>query len=214
MQHIGTPPPIRVIIADDHRWMCNGIALAIEAEPQLHVVGIANCFHTLSDLLGSTRAHVLLLDLEGMGCAPIPMIRKIKQTYASLGIVVVSGEVNYVREALNAGASGYITKKEVEDDHLCLAIRAAKAGQCFVSPLVQEYLDRSPVPTDGSPLTTTELEILRHVAQGLDNHEIAHRMGLVPRTIDNNISSIRAKIGRSTHMKMAAYYRAMYGNPN
>ena len=212
MRSNGELQQIRIIVADDHKFMRTGIVTTLEAEPQMQVVGTASSFHALPDLLATCQAHVVILDLEGMGTAPISYIRQLKQTFPHLGIVIFSAKVEFVRETLRAGATAYVTKKELEDDQLLLAIRAAKAGQCFLSPLVQDYLESYAVPTDKGQIGPKELQALMYVAQGLDNQEIALRMNVDLRTIENYVYKIRAKTGCRTRTQLGAWYRTMYGD--
>src|SRR4051794_11037898 len=141
MANLGTSPRIQIIVADDHPAMRRGLTAIIEAEPQMHVVADAGCFQALPNLLARYQAHVLILDLIGMGATPDVYIRQIKQVYPRLAIVIFSAEVDFVSEMLEAGATAYVAKSELEDDHVLLAIRAAKAGQQFLSPRAQEYID-------------------------------------------------------------------------
>jgi DNA-binding NarL/FixJ family response regulator len=202
---------IRVIVADDHPAMRRGLTVIIEAEPQMHVVADAGCFQALSHLLAVHEVHVLILDLIGMGATPDVYIRKIKQTYPHLGIVIFSGEVDFVSEMLEAGAVAYVAKSELENDYLLLAIRAAKAGQHFLSPRVQEYIDCCAIGFEKYRLVPQEVRILKLLAQGMDTRPVANYLGISYKTVHNYVSKIRDKTGCRTRTQMVSWYQTIYG---
>ena len=162
-------------------------------------------------MLRATPAHVLVIDLDGMGDAPVALVREITHAHPQVGIVIFSDTLDFTPELLAVGAKAYVSKAE-PDELLYLAIRAVKAGQLFLSPLVQDYVDRYALPTTKNRLDPVELRCLMYIAQGLDNQDIAVRMEVALRTIENRVSKIRAKTGCTTRVQMAAWYTRLYGN--
>jgi two-component system response regulator DesR len=206
-----TPRPIRVVIADGCSVMRTGLIQTIEAEPQLRVVASTAHHHDLCHCLRTVPADVLVLDPVRLGDAPVPLLRAISQAYPRLRIVVFSAAIDFVSELLVAGAHAVVAQQEA-DDQLRLAIRAVQGGQRFLSPLVQDYVDRYALPTTKNRLDPAELRCLMYIAQGLDNQDIAARMDVALRTIENRVSNIRAKTGCATRVQMAAWYTRLYGN--
>src|SRR4051794_24034561 len=132
---------IRVVIADDHPIVQRGLKGAITSHDHLHVVATADNFRDLMEVLPTTVADILVLDLNGMGSAPLPLMERLKRDYPNLGIVVFSSLVDCVPELLRAGAYGYVVKGEREH-HLITAIELVHRGKQFLSPLAEEYVLR------------------------------------------------------------------------
>ena len=206
-----TPSPIRVAIADPCPVMHRGLIEIIEADPHVRVVATASHRHDLLPQLHTTTAHVLVIDLVDMGEAPVPLLREIKHIHPALSVVVFSTVIDFVPELRAAGAIGYVAKKE-RVDQLGLAIRAAKVDQCYLSPLVQEFVDHYDVPADRHRLSRKELLTLTYIAQGLSNEEIRLRMDIELHSVENRVSNIKKKIGIENRVEMGAWYRSLYGD--
>ena len=202
---------IRVLIADAYPIMRTGLITTIEAEPQMQVIGTATRRHDLLPQLRATAVDVLVINLVGMGDAPVALMREIKQAHPHVGVVVFAATVEFAPELLAAGVHAYISYAE-PDEQLHLAIRAAKAGQCYVSPLTQEYMDRCARLTGAQRLVPRELQILKCLAQGMRAREIASNLDLSDMTVHNYISKMRKKIGWSSRTEMVSWYRTMYGS--
>ncbi len=202
--------PIRVLIADVYPVVRTGLITTIEADAHMQVVGTATCRHDLMTQLQTTNVDVLVINLIDMGDAPIAVLREIKQFHASLGVVVFAARADFAPELLAAGVYGYLSYEE-PDQQLHLAIRAAKARQHFLSPLVQDYIDRCAMLTVKHRFVPRELQIIKYIAQGLDTKEIAKRLDLTYWTTRNYVSSIRKKTGWTTWPQMVSWYNAMYG---
>ena len=209
----GTHPytPIRVLIADAYPIMRTGLIMAVEQEPQMQVVDIAIHRQDLIPRLRAAPVHVLVINLVGMGDAPVALIREIKQAHPHLGIVVFAATVDFAPELLAVGVHAYISFAE-PDEQLHLAIRAAKAGQRYLSPPTQEYVDRCERLMVPHRFVPRELQILKYLAQGMRYREIGTCLNLSDETVQNYISRIRKKTGWSSRTEMVSWYRAMYGN--
>ena len=203
--------PIGVLIADAYPIMRTGLVTTLESEPQMRVVATATRRHELLPRLRGTAVDVLVINLVGMGDAPVALMREIKKTHPHVGVVVFAATVDFAPELLAAGVHAYISYAE-PDEQLHLAIRAAKAGQCYVSPLTQEYMDRCARLTGAQRLVPRELQILKCLAQGMRAREIASSLDLSDMTVHNYISKMRKKIGWSSRTEMVSWYWTMYGS--
>lgn len=202
--------PIRVCIAAAYSIMRNGLIMTIEAEPQMHVVGNVDPDDLVAQLRGAS-VDVLVINLVGLDGGPVAVIRELRQVFPRLAIVVVADAVDFAPELLAAGVQGYISHAE-PDEQLHLGIRAAKARQRFVSPLVQEYLDRCTMLTAKHRFVPRELQIIKYMAQGLGTDEIAKCLDLNFMTVRNYVWKIRKKTGWTTWPQMVSWYNTMYGS--
>ncbi len=203
--------PIRVAIADVCSVMRRGLIHTIESESQMRVVASAAHRHDLLHALRQSLPDVLVIDPVGTGHAPVPLVREILDLFPRLTIVVFSLFIEFVPELLATGVQAYVAQKE-PDDQLLLAIRAAKARQRFLSPLVQDYIDCHAWPTHRARLGPRELLCLMYMAQGLDNQAICLRMDVELRTVENYVTKIRAKTGCESRPQMVAWYQLAYGS--
>jgi DNA-binding NarL/FixJ family response regulator len=207
--------PIKVVIADAHPIMRAGLATVIETEPLMRVVAAAAHGHDLIHHLDTRASHVLVIDLAALGDRPVALLRKLRRTYPQLGIVVFcpTADLDFTPEVLAAGADACVSKAE-SDDHLRLAICAARAGQRYLSPLAQSYVDQCVAPTQPTAddrLAPREREALAYVVRGLENLDIADRMGVALRTVENYMTAIHKKTGCTTLAQMRVWYHRMYG---
>lgn len=111
----GQMPAIRVIVADDHPIVRDGIQAVLASDPQMHIVGVATRFDDLLTVLATESADVLVLDLGGMGGAPLSLVTRLQRDYPHLAIVVFSSSVDLAPELLQAGVRGYVVKRHHQD---------------------------------------------------------------------------------------------------
>jgi CheY-like chemotaxis protein len=123
-----TLQPIRVIIADDHPIVRDGLEALLGTDCRVEVVGMANNFAEVLDVLGRMSADVLVLDLGGMGCAALTLVTRLRREHARVAIVVFSSSVDLAPELLQASVISYIVKEELSEQ-LLTAIHAARAGR-------------------------------------------------------------------------------------
>ncbi len=202
---------MRVFIADAYPIIRNGLITTVEAEAQMRVVGIATHHNDLVAQLRSIPVDVLVITLDGMGQAPVTLMGELRHAFPALGIVVVASAVDFAPELLAAGVQSYISYAE-PNEQLHLAIRAAKAKQRFVSPLVQDYMDRCTRIRAHHRFAPRELQIIKYMAQGLDTNEIARQLNLSFMTVRNYVWSIRKKTGWTTWPQMVSWYHTLYGS--
>ncbi len=201
---------IKVLIADDHAIVRDGLRGIIASNPDLEIVGMVTSFEGVLAQLKLTSVDVLILDLGGMGGAPLTFVTRLQREYSRLNIVVFSSSVDLAPELLQAGICGYVVKEELSLQ-LIQAIQAAAAGQQFLSPLVTEYMARAEARNHKNTLTPQELNVLKHLSHGLGTPEIAEHLEIDPRVVYNYLSTLRRKTGCTERTQLAEWYKRMYG---
>jgi two-component system, NarL family, response regulator DevR len=205
-----TVQPIRVIVADDHPIVQDGLQTILSGDPRLTVVGVATSFVEVIALLATISADVLVLDLGGMGGAPLSLVQRVRREYPQVAIVVFSSSLDLAPELLDAGVCGYVVKEELMGQ-LRDAIHAGRAGQRFVSPLVEEYMMRTASLSKQYQLTAQELNVLTLLAHGLGTVAIAEQLEIDARVAQNYITSLRRKLGCTERIQLVDWYQRMYG---
>ena len=185
-----------VILADDHAVVRKGLRLLIDAEPGLHVIAEAG---TVPDALmkaRALRAGVLILDLNMPGGSSLEAIPQIREEAPQTAIVVLTmqNDPSFARTALQAGAAGFVLK-EAADDELLEAIRQASSGGIYLNPSLGARIAAAPAEPVGPPddLTERELSVLRLIALGYTNGEIASELYLSVRTVESHRAHIQQK---------------------
>jgi DNA-binding NarL/FixJ family response regulator len=204
------PKPAKVIIADDHAIVREGLIANVAKQPHLHIVGTATNFQEVTQLVRSVPADVLILDVLGMGGSPLTVVERFTRELPDLAIIVFSSSVDLVPELLQAGARGYVVKEELSEQ-LIGAIETVHAGQIFVSPIAQNYLARYTAQSARHRLTPQEGSVLKLLAQGLGTSEIADQLGIDPRTVHNYIQKLRNKTGCDERTQLVTWYQRIYG---
>ncbi|CAL9418959.1 Transcriptional regulatory protein DegU [Streptomyces sp. enrichment culture] len=209
------PSPIRVVLADDERMVRTALRAILTAEPDLEVVGEAATGAEAVSVVRECRPDVVLMDVR---MPRIDGIRATEQILAGPGepprIVVVTTFENdsYVYDALRVGAAGFLLKR-ADADALVGAVRLVARSDTLLFPaavraLAAEHARACPAPPQWvARLTGRESEVLRHMAAGLTNAEIARRMGVGPATVKTHVASVLAKTGARdrTQAVIAAY---------
>jgi two-component system response regulator NreC len=197
-----------VIIADDHAVVRKGLRLLIDAEPGLKVLAEAG---TVPDAVMKTRAlrpGVLVLDLNMPGGSSLEAIPQIRDEAATTAIVVLTmqNDPAFARQALQSGAAGFVLK-EAADDELLEAIRQAAAGGTYLNPTLGARLAAAPPEPAGPPddLSDRELSVLRLIALGHTNSEIAATLHLSVRTVESHRAHIQQKTRRSSRAELVRY---------
>lgn len=204
--------PIRILIADDHGVLRAGLHALLDAEPDLQVVGEATNSQETLGLIDTLRPDVILLDISMPGLGGIEITRKIKATgsEAHVLILTVHEDEGLLRASLQAGAAGYVPKRAVEAE-LINAIHAVQRGDLYVHPAMTRYLvkDLSPLslPSDEEiePLTDRDIEVLRLIAQGHTNRQIADILSIGVRTVETHRANIMSKLGVRGRAELVRY---------
>jgi NarL family two-component system response regulator LiaR len=201
---------IRVLIADDHSVVRFGLRALLASEPGIEVVGEAADGNAAVQQARALRPDVLLLDLLMPGKNGLQVIEELAQTAPSVHILVLTSFVDdeQVFATIRAGALGYLLK-ESGPQELLTAIRDVARGESSLHPavarrLVQQFAHpTAPAPPDH--LTERETEVLKLVAHGLSNKDIAARLSLSERTVRSHVSTILAKLRLSSRTQAALY---------
>jgi DNA-binding NarL/FixJ family response regulator len=194
--------PIRVLLCDDQALVRGGFRMILDARPDLEVVGEAEDGLEAVEQVGALDPDVVLMDVRMPNLDGIEATRRIVSsgTAARVLILTTFDPDEYVYEAIRAGASGFLLK-DVEPEELVDAIRVVAAGNALLgSTVTQRLLERFAGSTGAPPpslddLTQRELEILRLVAGGLSNAEIADRLVVSEKTVKTHVSSVLRKLG-------------------
>jgi two-component system response regulator NreC len=191
-----------VVIADDHTVVRQGLRMLIDNEEQMQVLAEAG---TVPDAERLTRAHrpdVLVLDLNMPGGSGLEAIPRLHDQTAIV-VLTMQDDPAFARQALQAGARGFVLK-EAADEELLEAIRIAAAGETYLNPRLGARLAAAPAgPPDD--LSERELEVLRLIALGHTNGEIAEQLFLSTRTVETHRAHIQQKLNRTTRAELVRY---------
>ena len=203
--------PIRVLVADDHAIVREGLRSLLETEPGMELAGEAVDGEEAVAHARAVRPDVILLDLMMPRLDGIAAIGEIKREQPDARILVLTSfaEDEKVFAAIKAGALGYLLK-DSSPQELLQAIREVARGESSLHPTIARKvlreLSRPPeLPATPEPLTARELDVLRLVAQGLSNQEIAGRLALSERTARTHVSQILAKLQLANRTQAALY---------
>jgi two-component system, NarL family, response regulator LiaR len=205
--------PIRVILVDDHAVVRKGLCALLERYRDIEVVGEAESGERAVQLADQLRPDVILMDLEMPGIGGIEAIRQISGQHSSVKIVVLTSHAaeEDVFPALKAGALGYILKHSAPDDVLG-AIRRAHQGEPALHPsiarMMLQELHHPPQPRQTlttDPLSERELEVLRLLARGMSNQEIADTLVVGEATVRSHVSAILRKLQLASRTQAALY---------
>ena len=194
---------IRVVIADDHNLVRQGIRALLEKAPDIEVVGEAEDGVEAVELAQSTLPDVVVMDISMPRLNGTQATQRIRGLRLPTKVVILSmyAEETLVRQALRFGAQAYVLKRAVADE-LLLAIRAATNGDTYLSPpiagaILKEFLASSPVTEESSAydrLTPREQEVLQLVGEGRKNQEIAKALVVSVKTVEKHRASLMSKL--------------------
>jgi two-component system response regulator NreC len=199
---------ITVVIADDHTVVRQGLRLLIDNEDGLQVVAEAGNVLDAERLTGAHRPSVLVLDLNMPGGSSLEAIPRLREHSPDTAIVVLTMQDDpaFARQALRTGALGFVLK-EAADEELLEAIRLAAAGETYLNPRLGARLAAQPPEPAGPPddLTIREVEVLRLIALGHTNTEMAQQLFLSTRTIETHRAHIQQKLRRTSRAELVRY---------
>lgn len=203
---------IRILIADDHSLVREGLKQILELEEDFEVIGqAANGIETL-EKIKELHPDVLLLDINMPVMGGIPTLKKIKEENIQVKTVVLTIHEGreYLMETLELGALGYVLK-DSDSASLSKAIRDAYQGISYIQPklaaeLVKEFSNSKPYKSSNeNELTKREYEVLSLIADGMNNKDIADKLFISEKTVKNHVSSIFRKINVNDRTKAAIY---------
>ncbi len=196
---------IRVLLADDQALLRGGFRMILESQPDLEVVGEAADGNEAIALARELRPDVVLMDIRMPELDGLEAARRLLADEGAPRVLMLTtfDENEYVYEAMKAGASGFLLK-EIKPEQLAEAVRVAAAGDALLAPsitrrLIEEFVSRPP-PGSGPPaglseLTERELEVLKLIARGLSNAEIAAELFVSEATVKTHVTHVLAKLG-------------------
>ncbi len=196
----------RVVIADDHAVVRRGLRQLLDAEAGFEVVAVAADLDSARRYVRRHRPDVLVLDLhlpEGLSLGAIPELRA-ECPETQIVVLTMQNEPAYARQALAGGALGYVLK-EAADSELVEAIRRAADGDPYLYPRLGARVAAESTPDRLDGLSERELEVLRLIALGLTNTEIADALYLSARTVETHRTHIHQKLGLRTRSELVHY---------
>lgn len=200
---------IRVLVVDDHPMWRDGVARDL-AEAGFAVVGTAGDGVQALRVVAATRPQVVLLDLNLPGLSGAELIARMRRPSLRVLVLSASGERRDVLDAVTAGATGYLVKS-ARLEELVAAVRATAAGEAVFTPglaglVLGEYRKLAAGPAPDTPrLTARETEVLRLVAKGLTYPQIAERLVLSPRTVQNHVHNTLTKLQLRNKAQLVRY---------
>jgi len=208
--------PIRVLVVDDHALFRRGLQMVLEQEPDIEVVGEASDGAEAVTTAAETLPDIVLMDVRMPKRGGIDACTSIHETVPSAKIIMltISDEEADLYDAIKAGAMGYLLK-EISIEEVASAIRAVHGGQSLISPsmasklltefasMIKKTDDRQQVPTPR--LTDREMEVLKLVAKGMNNRDIAKQLFISENTVKNHIRNILEKLQLHSRMEAVVY---------
>jgi two-component system, NarL family, response regulator NreC len=199
---------IRIVLADDHAVVRKGLELLLDAEPGFEVVASVGDVGAAIRTTRGYKPDVLVLDLNMPGGSSLDAISTILEASpgTQIAVLTMQNEPAFARQALGAGALAYVLK-EAADDELVEAVRRAAAGETYLNPQLGARIAAEPPPAAGPPddLSEREVEVLRMIALGHTNAEIAEELYLSIRTVESHRAHIQQKLGRSSRAELVRY---------
>ena len=203
---------IRILIADDHGLMRAGLRAVLEDEPAIEVVGEASNGEEVLHLTGELLPDIVLLDIGMPGIDGIEATRRLKKSYPQIQVLILTvyDEESLLREAIRAGASGYLIKRAAEDE-LLAAIQAVSRGDMYIHPAITRLLLKDLSPSISSKkdaldqLTPREFEVMGYIIRGFTNRQIAETLYISMRTVEGHRASLFGKLGLKNRVELVEF---------
>jgi len=204
----------KVVIADDHAIVREGVRMILAKEKDIEVVGEADDGSQALHLVETLKPNVVIMDISMPGMGGIEATQALKARHPEVAVLALTmhEDESYVFQLLRAGASGYVLKRAAAQD-LVQAVRAAAKGEAFLYPsvarkVVEDYLKRVQAGEERERydgLTEREKEILTHIAQGLSNQQIAEKLFISIKTVQTHRAHILEKLGLHDRTELVRY---------
>jgi two-component system response regulator NreC len=199
-------PKTTIVLADDHTLVRSALRMLLEAESDFEVVAEAGNVEDAVRYLRGHRPTVLILDLNMPGRSSLEAVPEAREVSPETEIVVLTmqSEPAFARRALQAGVRGYVLK-EAADAELVQAVRSAAAGNTYLQPELGARMVSEPEPAHSDGLSEREREVLRLIALGHTNAEIAEQLYLSIRTVESHRAHIQQKLRLSGRAELVRY---------
>lgn len=201
---------IKVLLVEDHQVVREGLRSLLDAQPELRVIGEASDGAEAIALAERDSPEVVVMDISLKGLDGIEATKRLRKARPDIQVVILTmhDDAPTVDRALHAGARGYVLKGSGVKS-LCDAIRAVSRGEAFLSPDVSHYVLqgylRQGVEEDADPLSERERQVLELIAEGFTGRQIAERLGLRPKTVENHRARIMEKLDIHTTAGLVRY---------
>jgi two-component system response regulator NreC len=205
---------IRVMLADDHAAVREALAVLINSQPDMQVIAQAGNGDEAVERAREARPDVAVLDLAMPAMSGLEVTMALRDAIPATRILMLTrhGEYHHVQELLRAGANGYVLKQSSSED-LLQAIRVVASGKSFLDPLVagqitQHYAADAEARPHGvvrEELSPREMEVVRLVARGYANREIAAELGISVKTVDAHKANAMSKLGMSSRIELVRF---------
>ena len=206
----GSSMAITVVLADDHKVVRSGLRMLLQSDGRFEVLGEAGSVAATIDTVLACRPRVLVLDLNMGGESSLEAIPRLRAEVPETQIVVLTMQENpgFARAALRSGAVGYVLK-DAADSELMDAVLLAAHGRTYLNPQLGAQLAAQPPESDTRPdnLSPREVEVLRLIALGHTNGEVASSLFLSVRTVESHRAHIQQKVGVTTRAELVSYAR-------
>ena len=204
---------IRVMLADDHAAVREALAVLVNSQPDMHVIAQAGDGDEAIERAREARPDIAVLDVSMPAMSGLEVTTVLRDALPSTRILMLTrhGEYHHVQELLRAGANGYVLKQSSSEE-LLQAIRVVASGKSFLDPLVAAQItqhfaadaDTHPRPIREEP-SPRELEVLRLLARGYANREIAAELGISVKTVDAHKANGMSKLGMSSRIELVRF---------
>lgn len=201
----------RILIADDHGILRAGLRALLNDDPQLEVVAEAADGEEAIVMVAKHQPDIVLLDMNMPGLNGVEATRVLLSQYPQLKVLILTVHEDFglVREALQAGASGYIIKRAVESE-LINAIKAVARGEIYVHPAMTRALlepanENTAVSPNTDQLTNREVDVLRLLVQGYTNKQIGEKLNISTRTVETHRANITSKLGINSRVELLRF---------
>ena len=207
-------PDINLLLVDDHQVVRTGLRMLLEGQPDMNIVGEADCGLQALEKANELTPDVIVMDITLPDITGIEATRQIKETHPEIAVVALTihEDEQYFFEMLQAGASGYVPKRAAPED-LITSIRAAYAGEIYIYPslakaLVADFLGRSSQGTEKESLdglTSREQEVLSLLAEGRSNDEIGDALNISKHTVARHRENLMRKLELHSRSELVKY---------
>jgi two-component system response regulator NreC len=204
--------PTRILIADDHGVIRAGLRALLSGLPEIEVIGEAVDGRDTLRKAMELKPNIVIMDLSMPEMGGLEATGQLAQIAPDIRVLIltVHEDESLLKEVVRAGAAGYIIKRAVEDE-LIHAIRVVARGDMYVHPLMTRVLfSAPPAPTKSKAteietLTAREIEVLRLLAKGYTNRQIAEQLGISPRTAEGHRANLSGKLGLRSRVELVEY---------